>query len=102
MCGIAGWVDWARDLRPQREIIEKMGQVLESRGPDEKGEWLAKRAGLAHRRLIVIDPEGGKQPMQRKYQGNTYVLVYNGELYNTVDSFYATNCNLFPSRSKVS
>jgi len=83
MCGIAGWVDWNIDLTQQKETVRKMGKVLNRRGPDERGEWFSKNVGLAHRRLIVIDPEGGKQPMVRSYQGNTYVMVYNGELYNT-------------------
>jgi asparagine synthase (glutamine-hydrolysing) len=83
MCGIAGWVNWQKSLANQRTIIEKMGKTLECRGPDEDGVWLSEDIAVAHRRLIVIDPEGGKQPMIREYQGNKYVLVYNGELYNT-------------------
>ncbi|MBM7622647.1 asparagine synthase (glutamine-hydrolyzing) [Sporohalobacter salinus] len=83
MCGIAGWVDWEVNMNQQRSIIEEMGKSLECRGPDEKGEWFSENVGFAHRRLIVIDPEGGKQPMVKKYKGNTYVITYNGELYNT-------------------
>ena len=37
---------------------------------------------FGHKRLIVIDPEGGKQPMSFKYNGNTYTIVYNGQIYN--------------------
>ena len=35
-----------------------------------------------HKRLIVIDPEGGKQPMSYKYEGKIYTMVYNGQIYN--------------------
>lgn len=83
MCGIAGWVDWEKNLINERDILEEMKESLSHRGPDEGGEWYSKKAGLVHRRLIVIDPAGGKQPMIREYGENRYVMVYNGELYNT-------------------
>ncbi len=83
MCGIAGWVDWKTDITEHIEILEKMKDCLIHRGPDEEGEWLSKHAGLVHRRLIVIDPVGGQQPMYREINGNRFILVYNGELYNT-------------------
>ncbi|OEF99747.1 asparagine synthase (glutamine-hydrolyzing) [Vulcanibacillus modesticaldus] len=83
MCGIAGWIDWDQDLTQKKEIIEKMGSTLHHRGPDNQGSWVTKHAALAHTRLIVIDPEGGSQPMIRQYGDNKYVIIYNGELYNT-------------------
>jgi asparagine synthase (glutamine-hydrolysing) len=82
MCGIVGWVDWERDLRNQGEVIEKMANTLRHRGPDAKGSWLSARAALGHRRLIVIDPECGLQPMIYKAGEHTYALTYNGEIYN--------------------
>jgi asparagine synthase (glutamine-hydrolysing) len=42
-----------------------------------------KHAALGHRRLIVVDPEGGGQPMTRRHGDNTFTITYNGELYNT-------------------
>lgn len=83
MCGIAGWIDWERDLRGQKHILQAMANSLYRRGPDDEGFWLTKTAAFAFRRLIVVDPEGGKQPMIRKRGNNTYSIVYNGELYNT-------------------
>lgn len=83
MCGITGWVDLERDLIECRDIIIKMGDSLVHRGPDANGFWITNHAAFAHTRLIVIDPEGGAQPMIRKFGGNIYVIVYNGELYNT-------------------
>ncbi len=85
MCGIAGWVSWEKDLTRERPTVEAMGRSLAHRGPDADGLWLSPRAGLAHRRLVVVDPEGGGQPMVRRRGDKTYVLVYNGELYNTPD-----------------
>ncbi|TCS83704.1 asparagine synthase (glutamine-hydrolyzing) [Tepidibacillus fermentans] len=83
MCGITGWIDWELDLSNHRETIIQMGETMKHRGPDASGVWVSKRAALAHTRLIVIDPEGGKQPMIRQYGENQYVITYNGELYNT-------------------
>lgn len=81
MCGIAGWVDAVRDLARERDTIVAMTGVLACRGPDACGYWESPRALLGHRRLIVVDPEGGGQPMVRQRDGRTYVIVYNGEPY---------------------
>ncbi len=83
MCGITGWIDREVDLTQQRSIVEAMNKTLSCRGPDAAGIWVSPRAALAHRRLIVVDPEGGGQPMVRRRGENSYVLTYNGELYNT-------------------
>jgi len=83
MCGITGWVDWELDLSQHRETIIQMGETMKHRGPDASGDWVSVHAAMAHSRLIVIDPEGGKQPMIRQYGENQYVITYNGELYNT-------------------
>ncbi len=79
MCGIAGWVDFGRDMQRERETLLKMSSVLAPRGPDASGEWKDSNAYLVHRRLIVVDPENGKQPMS----SGVFTIVYNGELYNT-------------------
>lgn len=83
MCGITGWINIKDDISSQKNILKKMTDKLINRGPDDFGYWYSNHALLGHRRLIVIDPSGGGQPMVR-YQGkNPYVIVYNGELYNT-------------------
>ncbi|SFS46987.1 asparagine synthase (glutamine-hydrolyzing) [Marininema halotolerans] len=82
MCGITGWVDWNRDLSNEKPTLEKMANSIYWRGPDNDGFWLSQRVAFAHRRLIVIDPEGGVQPMVRRERGAEYALTYNGELYN--------------------
>ncbi|MBH8605852.1 asparagine synthase (glutamine-hydrolyzing) [Thermoactinomyces sp. CICC 10522] len=82
MCGIAGWIDWEQDLRAKEEIIEKMTETLYWRGPDKQGIWVSERALLGHRRLIVIDRDGGAQPMVFEHPDGKIVLTYNGEIYN--------------------
>lgn len=83
MCGIAGWVDWKEDLVRQGAVLTAMREELAHRGPDDAGTWVSQTAALVHRRLTVIDPEGGGQPMVRQRGDSRYVIVYNGELYNT-------------------
>lgn len=83
MCGIAGWIDFDRDIASEQSVLEKMSKTLSNRGPDAAGMYTERNAALLHRRLVVIDPENGKQPMQVELGGNRYTLVYNGELYNT-------------------
>ena len=81
MCGIGGTIDFERDARDLRPVGVRMAAALAPRGPDEGAFYFDQHAMLVHRRLIVIDPAGGKQPMQSP-DGKT-ILVYNGELYNT-------------------
>ncbi|AZU62289.1 asparagine synthase (glutamine-hydrolyzing) [Neobacillus mesonae] len=83
MCGITGWVDWHQDLTKQVFIVEKMAETLNKRGPDASNVWSSPQALLGHKRLIVVDPSGGAQPMTKAGNGRTYTMVYNGELYNT-------------------
>jgi asparagine synthase (glutamine-hydrolysing) len=85
MCGIVGWFDYEKNLSGQGDIFNKMAETLNHRGPDAKGTWLTNNIGLAHRRLIVIDPEGGKQPMVYRKGGRTIAVTYNGEIYNFIE-----------------
>lgn len=85
MCGIAGLVNFKRDMVNDKETLEKMIKTLDKRGPDSKGYFISNNVLLGHRRLIVVDPKGGMQPMTKVFQGKKYTLVYNGELYNTED-----------------
>ncbi|MBP2243047.1 asparagine synthase (glutamine-hydrolyzing) [Cytobacillus eiseniae] len=63
----------------------KMAESLAKRGPDASNVWSTRHASLGHKRLIVVDPEGGAQPMTKEKNGKLYTMVYNGELYNTED-----------------
>lgn len=83
MCGIVGWINTKEDLTGYKRVIEKMSKTLENRGPDASDYYLSKNALLSNRRLIVIDPEGGSQPMTKTLEDKSFTIVYNGELYNT-------------------
>ncbi|HWR19902.1 MAG TPA: asparagine synthase (glutamine-hydrolyzing) [Clostridia bacterium] len=83
MCGITGVIQYDRDLTELNGVVEHMTEVITRRGPDDTGIIKEQHALLGHRRLVVVDPTGGAQPMKKSVNGNTYTIVYNGELYNT-------------------
>jgi asparagine synthase (glutamine-hydrolysing) len=85
MCGIAGWINLKEDISKNRDVIINMTNTLKKRGPDDEGHYLSKNALLGHRRLIVVDPSGGTQPMSKSMNAKKFIIVYNGELYNTED-----------------
>ncbi|MEV7596970.1 asparagine synthase (glutamine-hydrolyzing) [Kitasatospora sp. NPDC089797] len=83
MCGITGWVAFDRDLTAERAVLEAMTATQLRRGPDAGGVLLQPHAGLGHRRLAVIDIEGGVQPMTVEHDGRLLAaLTYSGEVYN--------------------
>ena len=84
MCGITGIVNFAEDMRSQERNCRKMMSVLARRGPDQNGIEVFPEAVLGHTRLAVIDIQGGRQPMKCRC-GGEFVIVYNGELYNTAE-----------------
>jgi asparagine synthase (glutamine-hydrolysing) len=76
-------VDFERDLTAERETLDAMTKTMTCRGPDASGVFLAPHAGLGHRRLAVIDIEGGRQPMTVAEGGTTVAaMTYSGEAYN--------------------
>lgn len=80
MCGISGIVD-IRVRRPIDEgLVRAMNDTLIHRGPDGEGFHFEPGVGLGHRRLSIIDLEGGKQPLYNEDQ--SVVVTYNGEIYN--------------------
>ena len=85
MCGVSGWIDFTKDIRKEKDTVEKMTNTLARRGPDETNLWVQTHVGFGHKRLIVVDPEGGRQPMTKHKEGKEYTICYNGELYNTED-----------------
>ncbi len=91
MCGIAGavWTDPQRVI--DHDLIGRMTEVLAHRGPDDCGlhesEYRLRPpyepqpgVALGHRRLSIIDIEGGRQPMSN--EDNSVWVVFNGEIYN--------------------
>jgi asparagine synthase (glutamine-hydrolysing) len=84
MCGFVGWLDFSRDLRGEQCLLDVMTDTMRDRGPDARGTWLGPHVGLGHRRLAVIDIDGGAQPMTAEVGPDRapVVLVYAGEIYN--------------------
>jgi asparagine synthase (glutamine-hydrolysing) len=82
MCGIAGWVAFHTELTAEQRVIDAMTETLACRGPDSDGTWISGHAALGHRRLAVIDPPGGRQPMTVITPDGVVALTYSGEVYN--------------------
>lgn len=86
MCGIAGLFN--TKLAPVAQIEKKlqvMSDLIAHRGPDDKGIWVnpSQTAGLAHRRLSIIDlSQHAHQPMVA-ISGE--IIVFNGEIYNYLE-----------------
>ena len=83
MCGIAGIFDLEGERQIDRRALIRMAEAIAHRGPDGEGYFEAPGLGLAHRRLAIIDIEGGAQPFIASDQQSA--LVYNGEIYNYRD-----------------
>ena len=108
MCGICGFTKTNTD---SDQILKNMCDVMAHRGPDGEGRYLDDDIALGHRRLSLIDLEGGSQPMVRSTGDKTarvtspartldgtfcqdkqsatargdYAIVFNGEIYNYQD-----------------
>jgi asparagine synthase (glutamine-hydrolysing) len=84
VCGITGWFDCDRELDHDHELVRQMTRTMECRGPDEEGMWISGPIALGHRRLSIIDLEGGKQPMVADHDGDRTLaaLTFCGEVYN--------------------
>ena len=86
MCGINGILHLQSTKKIDERILTKMRDILEHRGPDDKGLFIENNVGLGHRRLSIIDVStAGHQPFFS--DNNRYVMVFNGEIYNYKD-FY--------------
>ena len=87
MCGIAGFYNphdhYLKEKEHYESVLQAMAERLRHRGPDDAGRWLWEHGGLSHARLSIIDLAGGHQPMVKSGSGQTFAIVYNGELYNT-------------------
>jgi len=80
MCGICGILTPDPSLVPDRGLLERMRDLIAHRGPDGSGLYLGMGAGLAHRRLSIVDLAQGQQPMYS--HDRRFVIVYNGEVFN--------------------
>jgi asparagine synthase (glutamine-hydrolysing) len=84
MCGIAGKLslDMERPIAP--ELLQRMTDIIQHRGPDDAGVWTDGPVGLGSRRLAVLDlSPRGHQPMSN--EDESLWIVFNGEIYNFQD-----------------
>lgn len=80
MCGIVGFVD-KKSTTEKKEIIKKMAERIQHRGPDDEGFYVDKNVALGHRRLSIIDlTKNGAQPIYN--EDKSMAIVFNGEIYN--------------------
>ena len=82
MCGICGVFDRSGHPVPQ-ELVDKMSSTMRHRGPDGAGSYVLGNLGLGHRRLSIIDIEGGSQPLTN--EDNSLYVIFNGEIYNYIE-----------------
>ena len=80
MCGICGVFNHYDDEPVGRDDLKRMADTLVHRGPDDEGFYYSGPVGLGHRRLSIIDLEGGHQPITN--EDETIWVVLNGEIYN--------------------
>ncbi|WP_454065105.1 asparagine synthase (glutamine-hydrolyzing) [Candidatus Nitrospira salsa] len=80
MCGICGVFNVGTGAPVPVSLLKTMADTIVHRGPDEEGFYSVGPVGLAHRRLSIIDLEGGQQPQTNEDQ--SVWVVFNGEIYN--------------------
>jgi asparagine synthase (glutamine-hydrolysing) len=82
MCGIVG-ILYKDGRTPDEALVRAMAGTLAHRGPDGEGFKILPGCGLGHRRLSIIDLEGGAQPMAN--EDESIWVALNGEIYNFLD-----------------
>jgi asparagine synthase (glutamine-hydrolysing) len=99
MCGICGIFDASHDSTIDRGVVKKMADTLTHRGPDDEGFYCGPHIGLGHRRLSIIDLEGGHQPLSN--EDGTVWIAFNGEIYNfqELNERYLSRGHCFRTRS---
>lgn len=83
MCGIAGFLNPEGRERWRADDLERMTAVIAHRGPDGQNTLLEQGVGLGHRRLAIIDVQGGDNPLEDA--DGMVALVFNGEIYNHLE-----------------
>ena len=99
MCGICGIFEPRRETAIEVAAVKAMADSLRHRGPDDEGFYCAPGVGLGHRRLSIIDLEGGRQPISNE-DGSVWI-VFNGEIYNfeELNRQYLSTGHTFRTRS---
>ncbi len=82
MCGICGIFDLSGSPI-ERSTLDRMTEVIRHRGPDGDGQFVKGEIGLGHRRLSIIDLDGGAQPIGN--EDGSLQIVFNGEIYNFIE-----------------
>src|SRR5215471_4499001 len=80
MCGIYGVIELRQGRRPADQILNRMGNVIIHRGPDDFGHYVKDELAFGMRRLSIIDVAGGHQPISN--ETGTVWVICNGEIYN--------------------
>jgi asparagine synthase (glutamine-hydrolysing) len=99
MCGICGIYESSADAVVHRSTLKAMADTIQHRGPDAEGFYASGPVGLAHRRLSIIDLEGGAQPLSN--EDGTVWIAFNGEIYNfqELNRRYLSSGHSFKTRS---
>ena len=98
MCGICGIFDSSPGVVVEPRMLKAMADTISHRGPDDDGFYFEPGIGLGHRRLSIIDLEGGHQPLSNE-DGSVWI-VFNGEIYNyeELNRRYLSNGHSFRTR----
>ncbi|MFZ0199536.1 MAG: asparagine synthase (glutamine-hydrolyzing), partial [Candidatus Sulfotelmatobacter sp.] len=80
MCGIAGVLEFGKDVHVDSATVRRMCDIMAHRGPDDDGVFTQGEIGLGMRRLSIVDLATGHQPISNE-DGSIWI-VFNGEIYN--------------------
>ena len=83
MCGFVGFASAKHSAEEAKKVVKQMADLIAHRGPDGEGFYVDDQVALGHRRLSIIDLEGGTQPMFN--EDGSLVTVFNGEIYNFME-----------------
>lgn len=83
MCGIAGRFNFSPEYAVDQELVQRMTRLIAYRGPDDEGFYFDGNVGLGNRRLTIIDPKHGHQPIHN--EDKTVWVTFNGEVYNYIE-----------------
>jgi len=81
MCGIVGM--FSKNQKITQDDLYPMAQAIAHRGPDGEGFYTYQNIGIGHKRLAIIDPNGGHQPMFN--EDKTVAITFNGAIYNYLE-----------------
>lgn len=82
MCGICGCFNF-NGAPVDEQVLSRMIGAIQHRGPDGEGRYVDREIGLGHRRLSIIDVDGGGQPIGN--EDGSIQIVFNGEIYNFIE-----------------